>query len=70
TYERRNLWSWADHLVFWAMNIGMVGFVLGLMLESATLKRVFSPIMGVGILVAIVVFTARLQLRSRSNQNA
>ena len=70
TYERRNLWSWADHLVFWAMNIGMVGFVLGLMLESATLKRVFSPIMGVGILIAIVVFTARLQLRSRSNQTA
>ncbi len=65
TREHRSLWPWADHVIFWAMNIGLVGFVIGLMREEAAIKQVFSPIMGTGILIAIVVFSARMQLKSK-----
>ena len=51
---------WADHLVFWGMNLGMIGFVIGLALESAILKQVFSPIMGVAILLGLAVYALRL----------
>jgi len=59
--QRRSLWPWADHLVFWGVNIGLIGFVAGLMLEEAVLKRIFSPIMGTSILLAMAVFAVRLQ---------
>jgi len=53
-------WVWADHIVFWGVNIGLVGFVIGLAAESAELKRVFSPIMGLSILVGLALYAARL----------
>ncbi|NUM44439.1 MAG: hypothetical protein HUU38_06995 [Anaerolineales bacterium] len=59
--ERRSLWPWADHALFWGMNLGLVGFVVGLMQQSAPIKQVFAPIMGTSILLAIVVYTFRLQ---------
>ena len=65
TLEHRSLWPWADQLIFWAINIGMVGFVAGLMLDETGIKRVFSPIMGGGILLAIITYTARMQLKSK-----
>lgn len=64
SWDRRSLWPWADQAIFWTMNIGIVGFVVGLMLDAAILKKIFSPIMGLGILIAIVVFIARLQTGS------
>ena len=65
TSERRSFWSWADHVLFWGMNVGIVGFVIGLAQKSAIIKQVFSPIMGTAILIAIVTYTVRLQ-RTRS----
>ncbi|MBI5829469.1 MAG: hypothetical protein HZB20_08005 [Chloroflexi bacterium] len=64
--ERRSLWPWADHVLFWGMNVGVVGFVVGLAQQSAPIKQVFAPIMGVSILLAIVAYSARLQ-RMQSN---
>jgi hypothetical protein len=32
------------------MNVGLVGFVIGLILQAPALKRGFSPVMGLGIL--------------------
>jgi len=51
---------WADHIVFWGMNVGLVGFVLGLAVESTILKQAFSPIMGLSILVGLAVYVVRL----------
>lgn len=45
---------WAQDVAFWAVNVGIAGFVVGLMVESAVLKRVFTPIMGAGILLALL----------------
>ena len=62
--KRRSLARWADHGVFWGMNIGLVGFVIGLIQEEAILKRVFTPIMGLSLLVAVAVYAARLRAAS------
>lgn len=51
---------WADHLVFWGMNVGLVGFVAGLAFESTIVKEAFSPIMGLSILVGLAVYVVRL----------
>jgi len=42
---------WLGQLGFWAMNIGLVVFLVGLAGESADIKRIGAPLMGTGILV-------------------
>lgn len=61
TAERRLLWPWADDVVFWGMNLGMVGFVLTLVADAQALEKVFTPIMGGSILVGLLAYTLRLQ---------
>jgi hypothetical protein len=61
TAGRTSLYGWADQLIFWGMNIGLVGFVVGLLADSAIVKRISTPIMGLAILVAIAVYTLRLR---------
>lgn len=48
------------HVTFWGVNIGLVGFLVGLITETALLKQIFTPIMGASILVAIAVFVVDL----------
>ena len=43
-------------LVYWGVNIGAVGFVIGLITESPEVKRVFTPILGLALLYAIFSF--------------
>lgn len=52
--------AWVSHVVFWGVNIGLVGFLVGLIADSAILKEVFTPIMGTSLLVAIAVFSLGL----------
>lgn len=49
-------------IAYGAMVVGTVGFAAGLLLESAILKRVFTPILGLGLLHGIVSF---LRARAR-----
>lgn len=42
---------WLGQLGFWAMNIGLAVFLVGLAGESADIKRIGAPLMGTGILV-------------------
>lgn len=58
---RRSFWPWADHLLFWGMNAGLVGFVVGLIRQEALLKQIFTPIMGASILLVMLAYTIRLQ---------
>ena len=60
TGARQTFWSWADHVVFAGMNVGLIGFALGLAAESVTLKQVFSPVMGVSILLGLFVCAVRV----------
>jgi hypothetical protein len=45
----------SSKIIYWGLNIGAVGFIVGLITESATLKRVFTPILGVALLYGIYV---------------
>ncbi len=56
--------AWADHVVFVGMNAGLLGFVAGLATSSATLERIFSPLMGASILLGLLACALRL-LRPR-----
>jgi len=60
TAARRNVAAAADHVVFWGINLGLVAFVLGLLLDQAMLKRIGTPIMGLSILLGLAVGAMRL----------
>jgi hypothetical protein len=61
TAARREIWSWADGLVFWGMNLGLVVFIVGLVADVANVKRVGTPIMGLGILLGLLTIAMRLR---------
>jgi hypothetical protein len=52
--------SWLRHLVFGGVNLGMIVFVVGLILESSILKQIGSPIMGLAILLGLAILARRL----------
>lgn len=52
------------------MNVSLVGFVVGLILQEAIIKRIFTPIMGASILLTILVYTIRLQSGPKSDEVA
>src|SRR5437667_350201 len=66
TSER--FWPWAEQVVFWGMNGGMIGFVLTLATDQRGLEKLFTPIMGGSILVGIITYTVRLQRLRRAAQ--
>jgi hypothetical protein len=68
TVSQRSVWAWSDHLLFWGMNIGLVGFVVGLITQEAVIKRIFSPIMGASILLAIIAYSLRLYYTSKAEK--
>jgi len=53
----RGVW---DRVVFVAINVGLVGFWIGLVVDSTVLKRGFTPIMGTGILIGLGLGASRL----------
>ena len=61
TLGRRAAWPWADHVQFWGINVGWVGFAAVELLGAVELIRVFTPIMGLSILIAIVTYALRLR---------
>lgn len=48
-------------VMHYAMNIGLAGFILGLLMDTAILKQISTPIMGLGILHGIALFTMALR---------
>ena len=50
----------ANRLIFWGANIGVLGFAVGIFTENTTLKRIFTPILGLALLYGIYTYlTAR-----------
>lgn len=47
-------------VLLWTMNVGLLGFVLGLILDVTILKQVFAPVMGLGILHGLALFMMAL----------
>lgn len=46
----------ANRLIFWGVNTGVLGFAVGLFTENATLKRIFTPILGISLLYGIYTY--------------
>ena len=61
SHDHADTWRWADQVVFWGMNLGLVGFVLGLALDTALVKQIFSPVMGVAIGVGLLAYWQRVR---------
>jgi hypothetical protein len=49
-----------DQVTFLLVNVGVVGFVGGLLFDVTTMKRIFAPIMGTGLLLALAIYAQRL----------
>lgn len=49
-----------DQVIFVLVNVGLVGFVAGLLFDVTALKRAFAPTMGVGLLLALGTYAWRL----------
>ena len=58
--DRADRWPWVDQLVFLGVNGGLLVFVAGLILDSAEVKRIGAPVMGVALLFALAVYGYRL----------
>lgn len=49
-----------DHVVFFAVNAGIIGFATGLLFDVTVLKRIFAPTMGTGLLIGLGLYAYRL----------
>ncbi len=49
-----------DQVVFILVNVGIAGFVVGLLGDWTAPKRIFTPLMGTGLIVGLAVYAARL----------
>src|SRR5215208_2604293 len=47
--------GWLGHVVFWGVNLGLVVFVIGLIVDTAEIKRIGAPIMGTTLLIALAI---------------
>ena len=51
--------SWIGHLIFWGVNLGLLVFVIGLIVDTAEIKRIGAPVMGVTLLFALAILARR-----------
>jgi hypothetical protein len=51
--------SWIGHLIFWGVNLGLIVFVIGLIVDTAELKRIGAPVMGITLLIALAILAMR-----------
>lgn len=59
--EKRSIWPWADHVVFWGISLATVAFTVAILLEADGAFKFITPVLGLSILVGIVAHTMRLQ---------
>jgi hypothetical protein len=60
--------AWVATLGFWAMNLGLLVFLVGLGQDIAEVKRIGAPVMGVGILLVLYVLAMRLRSAMPSSE--
>jgi hypothetical protein len=60
----------ANKVLWIGVNVGLVGFALGLLTTTALLKQIFAPIMGLSLLFALVVYLAELRASTVAEDTA
>lgn len=51
--------SWVPHLVFWGINLGLLIFVVGLIVDTAAIKRIGAPLMGLTLYATLAILAMR-----------
>ena len=51
--------SWIGHVIFWGVNLGLLVFVIGLIVNTAEIKRIGAPVMGLTLYVALAILAWR-----------
>ncbi len=59
--------SWIGHFMFWGVNLGLLVFVAGLIVDTAELKRIGAPVMGIVLLLSLAILATRA-LRASNEQ--
>ena len=59
--------SWISHVIFWGVNLGLLVFVAGLIVDTAEIKRIGAPVMGVTLLVALAILAMRAMSASMAS---
>ena len=52
---RSTIAGWMRHAIFWGINLGLAVFVIGLIVDTAELKRIGAPVMGVTLLATLAI---------------
>lgn len=60
TPNARHIAPWTENVVFWVMNLALVGFITTLLINQSAGEKFFVPFQGTAILIGIVVFSMRL----------
>jgi len=47
--------SWIGQVIFWGVNLGLLVFVIGLIVNTAQIKQIGAPVMGITLLVALAI---------------
>ena len=47
--------GWVGQLIFWGVNLGLIVFAIGLILDSAVIKRIGAPVMGITLLISLAI---------------
>jgi hypothetical protein len=68
TANRSSILKALETPIFLGINTGLAIFVVGLLLEEATPKQIGTPIMGVSILLALALYTLRLNVWESSGE--
>jgi hypothetical protein len=45
--------GWIGQVIFWGVNLGLLVFVIGLIVNTAEIKRIGAPVMGITLLLAL-----------------
>lgn len=53
-----------DKIALWGVNVGIVGFIIGLLTVSAPIKRISTPIMGISLLIGIGGYISEMRSQS------
>lgn len=58
-FSAADLRGWMGHVIFWGVNLGLVVFAIGLIADTAEIKRIGAPVMGVTLLFALSLLALR-----------
>jgi hypothetical protein len=50
-----------DKVVLWGVNLGIAGFIVGLLTVSPVMKRISTPIMGISLLIGIFAYLGEMR---------